>query len=520
MKIFLIFLFIYFSFLGITLGQEPHVTIKEDGGEVLDHCPGDAVTYFIDCTDSWVTQITNLKWEVKGGVIIEDGENNDNSCKIEWNDTIAGEIKIASICVDYDYMFNGQNKYTLCKDDVILEVDIKSINDVTPIFSTPVTSVAFEANSSIQYSVSPVQYGNGTNASKYKWYIPTNWILGGVTSTGINVYTTSTNTITVIPDDCSSGEIKVWAVNTKCLLASNSDTTILTISRKYPDFEITGSEKLCTTGSYSINTTSDYSVSWIPCSGMTIDSGQGTNQITVSKLGDNDNCLLKASVTYNLCSTSNSATFKKSVNIGVPDENKIDISLEGDNLLACDYTSGTAGFDGTAGIDAYEWYMPNASDWEIEEESGAGPDNKYVEIDYQDDPPPIQEVIYVRAHNSCGWSYWAHQYFSVIDNCSGYWYYLAISPNPADPYVEFSLIEDKARALIEDSKESKIRLNEKDIEEGDILVEIIDKNAVIRKSVKLKKMKTNINTKDLEPDTYFVHVTVEDEIYRQQLIIK
>ena len=85
----------------------------------------------------------------------------------------------------------------------------------------------------------------------------------------------------------------------------------------------------------------------------------------------------------------------KSIVIGVPDHTKLDVYLDGGELLACDYTSADADYDGTAGILEYQWNIPDANDWEILEESGAGPDNKYVEIEYWEDPAPSTEDIYI-----------------------------------------------------------------------------------------------------------------------------
>ncbi len=518
MKNLFIYSFIYLTSIilpKISMGQNIHI---DEVGGYNSHCPGEEVHYAIYFSSSYnVVAITNTKWKVTGGTITNKGDTNDLDCKVIWNDTIAGKLEIETVCLEIDPQY-GEN-YITCANNVGLVVKIKSINDVTPVFVNPNTAIDLNDNTSIIYDIGNVIYGDDNWASEYKWNIPEGWISNGVTSTGNNTYTTAYSNITVIPDDCSSGELKVWATNTRCSGKSNSDTTILTINRKYPDFVITGSNELCSTGTYSINTTTDFSISWIPCTGMNIVSGQGTNQITVSKASNNDNCLLKAIVSYNPC-TINSQTFTKSVNIGEPDVDKMDISLDGGYLLACDYTSGEADYNGTAGIDAYDWYMPDAYDWVIEEESGAGPDNKYVEIEYWDDPPSYQEAIYVRAHNQCGWSYWAYENFSVINNCGGY-YMMNMYPNPADSYVELIFIDDSTSSLDEELKENKIKIRKKNnIAEDDILIEILDKDARVRKSVQTNNLNVNIPTKDLEAGTYFMHVTIGHETYKQQLIIQ
>ena len=42
---------------------------------------------------------------------------------------------------------------------------------------------------------------------------------------------------------------------------------------------------------------------------------------------------------------------------------------------------------------------------------------------------------------------------------------------------------------------------------------------MVRKSVQSSDLKLNLNTKDLEPGTYFLHVTIGENTQKQQLII-
>jgi hypothetical protein len=89
---------------------------------------------------------------------------------------------------------------------------------------------------------------------------------------------------------------------------------------------------------------------------------------------------------------------RKTVWVGEPDYTKLSTELQNEYLSACDYTSGTAKYLGSAwpGIDAYEWYMPNARNWTIEEESSFPIiAYKYVEIYYWENPAPYQEDIHI-----------------------------------------------------------------------------------------------------------------------------
>lgn len=478
-------------------------------------CPDDVYKYGINIIEGPTGNWSNTIWEVTGGEIVDNGEINDQYCDIKWYDNTIGIIKISRICCEI------HNVTTLCKDNVIKEVKIRSLKDVVPVFSSGSTVVELENITAITYSINRIKYGTDEAVTSYYWNIPENWVSGGNVSTGSNIFITSSPDITVIPDNCSDGQIKVWSPNTFCTSYSSSNVTPRNIIRSYPNFTISGPHVFCLTGVYTVsNIGSNYSVSWSSSSSAVLTSGQGTDIATFSKVSDDDNCKITANISYTACSNEPISKIK-SVNIGVPNYTKIDISLDGDYLLACDYTSAEADYDGTAGIDGYEWFMPDANNWEIEEESGAGPDNKYVEIDYWEDPAPYYEVIYVRARNECGWSYWAHKTFSVIDNCGGF-FMMVIFPNPADTYVELSFIEDSTPILREHVEKNQIKFKKKnrDSEVEEFLIQILDKNATVRKSVQTNKLKINIPTNDLEPSTYFIHVTIGVETYKQQLIIK
>ncbi|MEN8118467.1 MAG: T9SS type A sorting domain-containing protein, partial [Bacteroidota bacterium] len=77
--------------------------------------------------------------------------------------------------------------------------------------------------------------------------------------------------------------------------------------------------------------------------------------------------------------------------------------------------------------------------------------------------------------------------------------------------------------LLVKATDNKIKVKkDKKSKDGDMaeyLVQILDKNGSIRKSVESNTMEVNIPTKDLEPGTYFLHLTLGEERYKQQLII-
>jgi len=53
----------------------------------------------------------------------------------------------------------------------------------------------------------------------------------------------------------------------------------------------------------------------------------------------------------------------------------------------------------------------------------------------------------------------------------------------------------------------------------EFLVQILDKNGNIRKSTEANSKNVKIETDDLEAGTYYLHLTIGGETYKQQLII-
>jgi hypothetical protein len=173
-------------------------------------------------------------------------------------------------------------------------------------------------------------------------------------------------------------------------------------------------------------------------------------------------------------------------------------------LIACDYTSAEADYDGAAGIDGFEWDIPDADDWNIEEESGSGPDNKYVEIEYWEDPAPYQEDIYIRAHNGCGWSNWKRTTWSVEDNCG---WLLVFTPNPTTGETTLSI--ESA------TEETQFDINE----EWDL--EIYNNNQTLKeKKTKLKGNEYHLNTSGWKDGVYMLRVNYKNEILTGKLVVK
>ena len=181
-------------------------------------------------------------------------------------------------------------------------------------------------------------------------------------------------------------------------------------------------------------------------------------------------------------------------------------------LSTCETVSGEADHPYESMISAYQWDIPNASDWEITEEySGGSSDYKYVEIDYWEDPAPSQELVRVRATNSCGTSSWKSIYWDV-DDCGGY--FMMISPNPADSYIDITFDKDQ---LVE----SGFVAADQSYDFGsNPYFRIVDRYGQVKLTQKYSgKELTRLNISQLPPGLYVVQLITRDKVTGTKIVI-
>ncbi len=189
-------------------------------------------------------------------------------------------------------------------------------------------------------------------------------------------------------------------------------------------------------------------------------------------------------VSYEFCDDTTSTT--KTVYIGKPHTSKLEFYSDpwGETILStCETVSAEADYP-YGSISAYEWTIPNNTDWEINEEySGGSSDYQFVEIDYWEDPAPSTEVVAVRATNSCGIGDWKLSTWTVND-CGGY--YMMITPVPANDIVFLSIVpEDELEPGLEGIKLEHIKKEK--FETGEIpeyVIEIHHFNKGLMKKLK------------------------------------
>jgi hypothetical protein len=185
-------------------------------------------------------------------------------------------------------------------------------------------------------------------------------------------------------------------------------------------------------------------------------------------------------------------------------------------IMACDYTSAIAEYDGgngsAIGIDAYEWNMPYTSNWDIYEEYHAGIDMQYVEIEYWEYPAPGTETINLRAHNTCGWSSWKSIAVDVEDNCG---WYLMFTPNPSSRETTLSIETSSSNKTTNKATESVFD----ESVEWDIEVYDYYKNPQLRKN-SIQGKSTKIETTNWKNGIYVVRVKYMDRIIVGKLVVE
>jgi hypothetical protein len=205
-------------------------------------------------------------------------------------------------------------------------------------------------------------------------------------------------------------------INGRCNEMGHGRVDAFTSVRFALDMSFSGPSPICLNGTYTINNLpTGATIEWTQSENLTRVSAQGSNPCTFSVNGSG-----AAWVGATIIRDCGNITLPhKDIWIGVPDWTLLEVDLEGDVLVACgDYIDGTARYNGSAGIDAYEWRIIGTDKWEIRQVWGSFFPYKNVEIKYWEDPPPSQEDIYIRAHNSCGWSEWQLTTWPVEDNCN------------------------------------------------------------------------------------------------------
>ncbi|MEQ8924849.1 MAG: T9SS type A sorting domain-containing protein, partial [Fulvivirga sp.] len=275
--------------------------------------------------------------------------------------------------------------------------------------------------------------------------------------------------------------------------------------------DLVGPETSCGTATYTFTSCSTVgSASWSVSPNLQIVSSTG-NSISVKSKYSSYSGSQTITATF-----SNGISMNKSIVLGPPNYQNIELSVDNNELSNCDYTYADADYDHPPGpspaILEYEWRIPYSYDWDIYEEYGGFADFQYVEIEYWDSNPPNQEAIQIRARNTCGWSWWK-EFWVDVDDCGGY--FMMMSPNPSSDFLNISF----QRAELESLNAKEVTTTR--IPEKNIISEIYDQhqNLVLMQDGEMNTGLT-IDTSQLQPGRYIIKVYVDDQIFTRHLLIE
>ena len=291
------------------------------------------------------------------------------------------------------------------------------------------------------------------------------------------------------------------------LLPAVFEVDYVTVREFFLSPKITCPDLICSSGAATLDVDSEATnITWqlSPSNLFSTTSGSGSTANITAQSGASGS----GTITFSFEMPSGEEfTSRRTFWVGIPNYTQLDMYLNGEELISCDFTSGTAGFLGSwPSIDAYEWDMPYASNWEILEESSAGPDNKYVEIEYWEDPAPNYEEIYLRAHNTCGWSWWKDFTLPVQDNCGGWWS-LLFTPNPITTSETTLSIESTTEKAFDENIEWDL--------------EVYSETQLLKtKQTGLRGQSVKIQTAGWREGIYIVRVKYKDEILTGKLVVE
>lgn len=265
------------------------------------------------------------EWSVTGGTI-EHGINT-SSVMILWHDT-NGTHKVSVTVRNGDANLGAQYK----------TVKVFSLKNLMPAdFTNDDFNVSPGNNALITYKIPAIYFpqysGDKVYIYEYQWVIPNGWKYGSYISNGTTPITTSAPNITVEPDNCTGGKIKVRGVS-GCSSTSPSDYREKTIYRNGNPISKSSSTTVCEKPmeiTLSVNSIPGASYQWIKPSSWSWTSSTNTNIVKVMPDGQSGGTIY---VTVDGCTAS-----KEPANITLInwDPNETEPSTSGDAQICTSY---------------------------------------------------------------------------------------------------------------------------------------------------------------------------------------
>lgn len=286
----LLFFLLFASFLiyhSQSYGQvlqvtSPNITFAACPGEWINYTVNNQANPIPTCYYTWTVTNGEIEGGFQNGATSTISGSNMLTIKIRWfevNKTQTGKVTIKAESCDNA---NGN-------DQISPTIPILSLKGVDPSAITGDNQVNVNVTANKVYEIDPIDYPNVGSSdlnpkevSGYEWQLPNGWT---VVSGG------NTKRITVKPDNCTGGTIRVRGKNTACTNGPyySNWSPVITIARTLPNpGAITGPPSVnCTdvsTKTYSITAvTGATSYTWTKPSGW--GGTSTTNSITVTPSG-------------------------------------------------------------------------------------------------------------------------------------------------------------------------------------------------------------------------------------------
>jgi len=239
-------------------------------------CSGDIEHYYVEL--SWIesgfvsqmgiNDVTD--WSFSGAQRISGGTNGFAYVNLKINnDTL--------VTISCKVKKNSAGNYPYFNETVTLRIHPYCLRGLSPETISGNTYVNKYDISQQTYSINTLKYLNGDNVDSYGWVIPSGWSYSGIISNGSTPFIINSSSITVIPNNCTGGNVTVYGIS-KCG-GSTSNTVSRFVSRTFNNYSITGSPLVCSFGStFTINNLPPFnSIVWTPGQNLSISSQNGSN---------------------------------------------------------------------------------------------------------------------------------------------------------------------------------------------------------------------------------------------------
>lgn len=462
-------------------------------------CPADTKRYSVELY--WVENnfeslmgITDVtSWSFSGAQRISGGTNGDPYIDLKINNDTLVTI---SCTVKKDAVGN----YPSFNGTVSLRIHpycVKGLSPASVIGNAYVNKLDISPQT---YSISTLKYLNGDNVSSYGWVIPSGWSYNGSISNGSSPFIINSTSITVIPNDCSGGNISVYGIS-KCGVSTSNLSTI-PVSRPFNNCSISGSSPVCNSNStFTINNLPPFnSIVWTPGPNLSISSGQNTDSCTFYT-NASGNSSISAKV-YTACGVINVPAIN--VCLGAPVINASEIvfsnSAGGQGYLCTSQAGNT--FELTScNSNYYEIKLTYLDETTIVSQYNTT--DGFGSLDYSQLSPDYY-LFWARGINNCGTGEWCVTEVEYVD-CS--LFRLLVSPNPANSEATIELTSNTESEEVAKTPEWE-------------LVVYGTNQELKTKSQKIKNKTHKINTQGWKDGVYIIRAKVDGKPITGKLIIK